>query len=164
VGTVRTVTASQLNDSFALRHVWNYYNRVARPLRVTEATNSWTYDSATYQQANASAVNQVDLVCGVAEDALDVQVMGTAVHSAAAVVSVSIGEDAITPATGVIGMRTVLGSFGPFSVSCALKIIPAVGRHYYTWIESGGGATTTWYGDNNQPTLLQSGIHGMWRA
>lgn len=163
VGTVRTVSASQLNDSFALRHVNNYYNRVLRPLRVMEATNSWVYDSTTYQQANNAAANQLDLVCGVAEEALDVQVFHFASHNASGGVSVSIGQDAITPVTGVIGMRTAIATT-ILPISAALRIIPAVGRHYYTWLESGGGATTTFYGDNNTPTLIQSGIHGTWRG
>lgn len=165
VGSFRTTGVSgQTEDSFAKRYVWNYYHRMARPLRVMDATNSWTYDSATYQQANASAANQLDLVCGVSEEALEAQVLAQVSHNTGSAVSVSIGQDAITGVTGVIGGRAVIGTTAGYAVTCALRIIPAVGRHYYTWLESGGGATTTWYGDNNAPTLLQSGIHGMWRG
>src|SRR5688572_10887182 len=57
VGTVRTVSASQLNDSVLLRHVFNYYNRSRRILRVVDATNSWGWNTAAFQQTRANAAN-----------------------------------------------------------------------------------------------------------
>jgi hypothetical protein len=164
LGSFRTTGVSgQTEDSVAKRYLWNYYHRTPRPLRVTDATNSWTYDSTTYQQANASAANQIDVVVGVAEVLLDVEVIGFSTHNVANLnTSVSIGEDAITPATGVVGMRQALLSSSAIAEAIAvLRKYPAVGRHYYTWLESGGGATTTWYGDNNVPTLAQAGISGV---
>lgn len=167
LGSFRTTGVSgQTEDSDAKRYLWNYYNRVPTIGRVAEATNSWTYDAAAYQQANAAAANQLDFVIGVAEVLLEVEAIGFATHSTANVnVSVSIGEDGITPATGVMGMRRDVISIASLSEAIAtLRKRPAVGRHYYPWIESGAGATTTWYGDNNAPTLAQAGISGVLHA
>jgi hypothetical protein len=163
VGTVRTVTASQLNDSFALRHVWNYYHRLPRPMRVVDATNSWTYDSGTYQQANAAATNQLDCVVGVAEVEISIQVLGHASHNAGTVAaSVGIGENVTNASTTgtLITRPTISDASSIYQLTASLRKFPAIGRNFYAWLESGGGATTTWYGDNNSPTLFQSGIHG----
>lgn len=168
VGTVRTKTASQFNDSYAFRHVWNYYNRVNRPCRnVTETTNTWDYNTAAYRQANAAAGNQLDVVVGVAEDQISVVVQAMGFNSTGGVIfGVSIGEDSTTtPATTAFhgaaqpaaGIYTLLQSH--------LVTIPAIGRHVYVWLEySGATITTTFFGDNGSPTLYQSGIQGNWRA
>ena len=165
VGTVRTKTASQLNDSFAFRHVWNYYNRVPRPMRVLEATNTWPYTVATFQQANAAATNQLDCVVGVAEIPISVQVIGLASSDQAAGgvgIAVAIGEDATTPATGCIRDSPVNpGANIRYTCRADLYTFPAVGRHYYTWLElSTAVGVTTWSGDNGG-TVLQTGIHGV---
>ena len=57
VGTIYASGANTTEDSFAKRYVWNYYNRVARPMRVTEATDTWTYTTAAFRQANGAAAN-----------------------------------------------------------------------------------------------------------
>jgi hypothetical protein len=164
VGTFRTTGVSgQTEDSFAKRYVWNYYNRVPRVLRVNEATNSWTYHVATFQQANASAANQVDVVVGVAEVPIDLRLFAHVSNSTGGVFGrVAIGEDSATAAaSGSIIGATVLASAFADQIMASLTKYPAVGRHYYTWLEqSDAVATTTWYGDNNTPTTIQSGMHG----
>jgi hypothetical protein len=44
----------------------------------------------------------------------------------------------------------------------AYGTIPAVGRHYYAWLEHATGASATFYGDNGTATLEQAGIYGSW--
>jgi hypothetical protein len=165
VGTVRTVSASQLNDSLALRHVWNYYHRVSRPMRVAEATNTWTYTTAAWRQANASAANQLSFVIGVAEVPVEIDVLGMwdndggGSHAA-----VGIGLDTLAaPTTGTIGIHNYSVAAGTQTqVVASLRAFPAVGYHYAAWLEYAITATgtTTWYGDNNAATLYQSGISG----
>lgn len=165
VGSFRTTGVSgQTEDSFAKRHVWNYYNRVERGLRVLESTDSWTYDSSTLRQANNSTANQLDVVIGVAEVAVQVHVIGQAAHNAgSATAIVSIGQDSTSAtATGTMISRTSLfDAASIYGQQATLRAYPAVGRHFFAWLESGGGATTTFYGDNAAPTLLQSGISGV---
>jgi hypothetical protein len=48
VGTFRSTAGGAFTDSYTNRWVWNYYNRALRPMRVIEATDSWTYDTATF--------------------------------------------------------------------------------------------------------------------
>lgn len=55
LGSFRTTTVSgQTEDSLAKRFVWNYYNRIVRPMRVIETTDNWNYTTSTIRQANNS--------------------------------------------------------------------------------------------------------------
>jgi hypothetical protein len=166
VGSFRTTGVSgQTEDSFTKRYLWNYYHRVPRVLRRLEATNSWSYTTAAWQQANASASNQVEFVIGVAEVAADLLVCGHADNSGGGShFAVGIGLDTVAaPTTGNVGMKAYSVATGTQTPCTAtLKAYPAVGFHYAAWLEYSitNTNTTTWYGDNNTPTLTQSGIHG----
>lgn len=170
VGSFRTTGVSgQTEDSFAKRFVWNYYHRAARAMRVLEGTNSWNYSTAAFHQANASTANQLAIVVGVSEDAIEASVQGAVSNSAgSAAAAVAIGLDATNAsATGCLMGRTnavgAAGSIVPSSAS--LRTVPAIGYHFLAWLEydATGAGTTTWYGDNGSVNL-QAGIHGMWRA
>jgi hypothetical protein len=167
VGSVRTTGVSgQTEDSAAKRYCWNYYNRVRRPLRAIDATAAWTYSTATWRQANANTANQVDVVVGVAEALLDLRLVAVAANSNAAwVAGVAIGEDAVNAVMS--GLTYAMGSGGAggtanlSAVSLAfLTKYPAVGRHFYAWIEfSVTGATTTFQG-TAPASIITSGLSG----
>lgn len=164
LGSFRTTAVSgQTEDSYTKRLVSNYYNRVERPMRVMEPANTWSYNTATWRQANANTANQIEFVIGVAEVVMEAQVRAIAEGSARAAATVAVGLDSITaPTSGNIGVgsQTTIGAFYP--LGAAFRTYPSVGYHYAAWLErgDGGGATVTWYGDNNTPTLLQSGMDG----
>jgi hypothetical protein len=165
IGTYRTTAvAGQTEDSAAKRFLWNYYNRVQRAIRVLESTDSWTYTTATYRQGNNAVTNQVAVVVGVAAVRLSLRLSVMAANTNAGVgTTVSIGEDsATTPASGVL-MSLVDAPVANlrYALVAVLDRAPAIGYHYYTWMEySLAVGTTTWYGDAGAPTLVQSGLTG----
>jgi hypothetical protein len=164
VGSFYSTTAGngQTEDSFAKRYLWNYYNRVVRPLRVTEATNSWSYSTASYQQANASTANQLDFVIGVSEDCVHARVTGGATNSSATgrTVYIGIGLDSTTVNSGINGVNSVVTNSAQTVMHASYTGFPGVGRHYLAWLEHGAGADTqTWYGDNGG-TVSQAGMTG----
>lgn len=169
LGTFRTTASvGQAEDSLAKRWLWNVANRVARPLRAMEPANTWTYNGS-YRQANNNAANQIDLIVGVAEDALEVRVVASgASDSASNRAGVGIGLDSTTTlAAGTLATNVSTGvANGGLAMSANLVTIPTEGRHFFAWLEQAqaGGATNTWVGDNNEPAVAQSGIYGMWRA
>lgn len=149
LGAVETTTVSgQTEDSATKRLLWNYYNRVRRPLQRYESTASWTYTTATVRQANGSTSNQVDVLIGIAEASLDLSLtvlVGQAGGSPT--ISAGIGEDATT--TYTVGDTHLLtsGTTATATVSARLVKYPAIGRHFYSWNEfSTVSGTTTWYG------------------
>jgi hypothetical protein len=166
VGSVRTKTASQFNDALAFRHVWNYENRVLRACAALEATSSWNYGTAAWQQANNAATNQIDIVVGVAEDAIDVSVTGRGTNSSGGefISAAGIDKDAATApeATSTFAIQNPAAAIAvPFIAT--MRDIPAVGRHFYAWIEIGSTTgTTSFYGGSG--TSWKSGITGIWRA
>ena len=170
VGSMCTTNVSgQTEDSLAKRLVWNMYNRVDTGVRRLDSTNSWTYSTATWRQAGASAANQIEIVVGMAEDPISLQIIVVSANSNANVGRyLGFGEDS----TSTIYAGTVMSNFGTDSTAnngaqhqVALTTYPAIGYHYYAWLEySDATATTTWYGDNNNPTVWgTSGMHGRWR-
>ncbi len=65
-----TLGASASGGTAAVLGVWNMYNRVSVGTTVTDSGATYTYTSATVQQARASAGNQIKFVLGLAEDAV----------------------------------------------------------------------------------------------
>lgn len=168
LGTIRASGTNTTEDSYAKRFIWNAYNRVQRPMRVLEATDTWTYTTATIRQANGAAANQLALVCGLASDAIDVTIGASANNSSADVAfAVGVGEDATNSFTtgGIFPLIENDVVTSRAQLFAHLRTIPALGYHFYSWNEySQAVGTTTWIGDNGTPTITQSGIHGMWRA
>lgn len=164
IATGRTTTVSgQTEDSFAKRYLWNYYNRVPRPMRVLDSTDTWSYSTNTYRQARATATNQLDFVIGVAEVQVSADVFVIAFSNAVnGNTWVAIGEDSTTTAdAGCISHTSWTNNNGAQLIgpSAHLTKYPAVGRHTWVWLEKANAATTTWAGDNAADGTV-SGIHG----
>lgn len=167
LGTIYCTANGQTEDSLAKRMVWNCYNRRPRAMRVLEGTDSWSYSTATYRQANNSAANQLAFVRGLNEDAASASagVLVTTSTTSNRSVFVAIGLDSATafdagciPGWGSMytGTPSVQNS-----ISTSYRGIPGLGYHFLAWLERGGGGDTqTWYGDNGLPLIQQSGIVG----
>lgn len=172
LGTFRTTSTTATEDSAAKRFVWNMYNRVPRSLKVVEATASWTYTTATWRQARATTTNQIDLVQGVAEQALTVQAIGGAANPNGNIFfNVGIQQDGTTTPDAAGTQQTSNNTSGAdqrqITVTNVYQV--AVGRHYFVWLEAStaGTGTTTWYGTNATVggNSTNSGIFGFgWLA
>lgn len=165
VGTIRASANGQCEDSAAKRFVWNAHNRVPRPMRVLEATNTWSYATATIRQANGAAANQLAMVRGLDEDAVSVEVLAAwANDTLGGGGAVMVGLDSTTAmASGCLAQSlsaTAINQLIP--IGARWSGVPGLGYHYLAWLERGNATgTQTWIGDNNAPTYSQSGIAGM---
>jgi len=154
---MRTTTVSgQTEDSgfcgntTIKRYLWNYYNQRHRPLCHSETTASWNYSTATVREANGTtSVNRADIVVGIAEATLDLSLKVKVFNSTnAGLASAGIGEDSTTTYTGGCGddYHNLTGNIQSDHLTCRVSKMPAIGRHFYSWNEWGGGtATTTFY-------------------
>lgn len=164
VGTIRVVDNAgtiSVRDSSAQRFIWNMCNRVPRVLKVTEASNSWTYTLATYRQANASTSNQVEVVLGIGEDPVDIGVHAHATSSSGTKhVSVGVGVDSTSVnSADVFGAGISSGMY--FQVRAFYSGVPSIGYHYFAWLEwSQAVGTTTWTGDAAGADSFQAGMLG----
>lgn len=158
---VTTGVSGQAADALHFRGVWNYYNRVPRALKRVDTTNSWTYTTATFQNANASTSNVVGVVVGVAEVTADLYMQHMGANAGTVNLWAAIGYDSATVPIAV-SQGSVNLSNVPVQLSTRIAHNPAVGYHYYSWLErSTASGTTTWYGDNNDATLVQTGLFGV---
>ena len=160
IGTFYTTATTTTEDSYVKRFVWNYANRVTRPMRLKEATGSWTYTTATLRQARATTTNQLDFVCGVDETQVRAVVAATFANSSSAInVLVSLGLDSTSAhATGVIYNSAASAGGSPGVPTAHLVTFPGAGRHYVVWLEySTAIGTTTWYSASG---LRNSGMEG----
>lgn len=153
VGTIRTSSTTQTQDTLLKRFIWNYHNQVPKTMVVNEATNTWTYNSATFHQANAATGNKVEYVSG---DTCLVRAEATSVgggDSALDYMQAGIGIDATATNSAQSG-----GIFTNASTVGIVKDVAkyvghvAAGYHYIAWLEA-SDATVTFVGDNNNAAV-----------
>jgi hypothetical protein len=161
VGTIYTTSTTETEDSAAKRFVWNLHNQEARRMFVRDTTDSWTYTTNTWRQANAGAANQLDYVTGIASTLLEATVISIANASTSQNIAVGVGVDSTTADSSDIsgiGASTGIG----YQHHAVYRGTPGVGRHRLVWLEIGGGpGTVTWWGDDgaNVPPR-RSGMSG----
>lgn len=166
VGSFRTTTVSgQTEDSAAKRFVWNYYNRVDRAMQLLVSTANWTYNTATWRQANNSTTNQVACVVGVAEDAIEMEVFAGTSNSGVAVQGnygyVGVGVDSTTAPTGWQSLVSSQLADAYYDVRGGYNGVLSAGYHYLAHLENASAtATRTWYGGSQRAGILTR----HWRA
>lgn len=164
VGTFRTTTViGQTEDSFANRLIWNYYNRVMRPMRVVDTTDIWVYAVATWRQARATATNQLGCVIGVAEVNVNATVISSAFNdtaSKAGLVGIGLNSTSALAAGVVVSNSAEQVVNLPVMNTASLSVYPAVGYNTIVWLEYVTGGNGTYLGDNGGTTPMQSGIFG----
>ena len=170
LGTFYTTATTTTEDSARQRLVWNMYNRVTRQVKVFDATSNWTYATATWRQARATATNQINLLAGIANEAVSLCVqVGWTSDTGLNQGAVSFGEDSTstvaTNATYVSSRNPSTNSLVPTLGFCTT--IPAAGYHYYAWLEHGGGQTAVgaFFGSYSAAGgITTSGVLGTWRS
>lgn len=155
-------SGAQTDDSVTKRFVWNYYNRVRKPLLVREGTDAWTYNSPTYRAANNSTANRVEYVQGVSEDFIKVFIQAciycdTNVESG----NVGIGIDSTSVNSATLMNEVSLGGSGVaggyvirVGTNAEYSGYPGIGYHYIQWLESARTGTTEFVGDLGTASVL----------
>jgi len=168
LGTLKTTSTTATEDSYVgtsqsggRRYLWNAYNRVQRRLGVIDTTDSWTYNTATWRQANAASGNKVEYVAGLSVDLVKACVQSFAQNSniSGSAVGVGVGVDA-TNANSATVFGCLVGGVNTSSVPLRADYsgFPGIGYHALNWVEiSSTNTTTTILGDNGS-ALSQSGM------
>lgn len=150
LGTIYTTGTGTTEDSNANRYVYNYYNAVPRSMTVSDATATWSYNTATYRQANANTANQLNFMQGVSESSVSAWVNGRSSDSTAnnRAALGGIGLNSTTTPSGMTYSVNLSGNAVIISGSAmGYAGIPPVGRNFLAWLEQGpGSGTITWYG------------------
>lgn len=151
LGTFYATGATTTEDSDVNRYLWNYYHRAKRRLRKTGTNATWTYATNAWRQAQALTTNQVNWVCGVAEDAADLAVNTAANGSTGAFVNfkVGVGVDSTTVPTFDTPEASTINT-GWFGARSGGSIAAAAGKHYAAWLEiATSGVSVTFLGNGS---------------
>ena len=138
LGSIRTTNAGQTEDSAKKRLVYNEYQRFARKLLVFETASSWTYSTNAWRSANNNTNNRVEMIIGNPGIFINLNLVVRAGGSGSGGVH-GIGYDTTTTTSADVYPN--LSNDGHFSVH--LVHAPAVGYHYYQWVENARGNSVT---------------------
>jgi hypothetical protein len=163
LGTAMTTgTSGQAEDSGSKRYLWNYYNRVQRPMLVIDTTNTWSYSTSAYRATNNRIDNRIQIIVGVSEDLTCAVAIGANNAGSGSAVVFGVGIDTSTANSAQLmsdssSLGLASGGGTPSSVSTYRGYI-ATGYHFLQWVEYGRGGIATVVGDNGT-TVVQSGLH-----
>lgn len=149
VGTIRTATATTVEDSAAKRFVWNGpepWRQVLRHLvSPAETTDTWVYATATWRQANANTANKVEVVVGLATTVRSD--VGGGGAGTGGQFSVGVGIDS-TSANSAQTITAGYASTGDNSRTTSAQFVGilAPGYHTIVWLELGASGLS-FYGD-----------------
>lgn len=164
VGTTRSNASSQLDfglggsasgGTAALLNVWNAYNRVLVAATVVDSGTSYTTNTAS-RQSRSSTGNQINLVQGLAEEAISVNYTGraTTAASAGSVAGLGIGIDALA-LTVSYPIMTAVATAVTFGMAPNYFGYLGLGYHYAAAMEFTDGTTCTFNSAlNNTLSLL----------
>lgn len=168
LGTVATNGSSQIDwipfpaaaagggDVYLM--VWNNFNRLDIAGVSQDSADSWSYTTAAWRAADASAKNRITAVYGLDVEISDVfyNCPGSGTSGAP---RTGIALDAINTFTGSTGIPQIdSANFGISMATAICRVFAGSGVHYFQATEF-GGASGLFYGDNattSQATLTIS--------
>ena len=153
------------SDAPAKLDLFNANNRVHVAFQCIATTNTWTYTTATWRQAQGSTNYQIDVMVGLQEETFNCAVRATSRNSTISVArDVGIGFDSTTAFSGLAGATTNTVANQNAAQFGLIHHVPTIGRHFYAWLEiSTATGTCTWVGDDGA-LRIQSGLTGTWRC
>jgi len=158
VGTIRGSAANVTEDSATKRFVWNAFNQVRSFLSVVDTTNTWTWNTAAWHQANASTANQVEYVSGSASQLVSADVWGHTNGGSGIAGTVGVGIDSTTANSAQQYREASAGiNNGEWVTDAHYRGFPGLGYHKVIWLEYARAGTVTFLGDSGVVTI-QTGL------
>lgn len=159
VGTIRTTGTTTTEFSFGgasssvggKAFVCNVYNQCLFDLIVIDTTDTWSWTTDSYHQADANSGNKVEYVASLAGSPVSASVFGAGYNSGSVVslpVGVGVDSTTVNSAKGSIGVSPAVNTTGPtFAVYAGF---PGLGYHALNWLERSPttSGTTSWIGDS----------------
>lgn len=132
LGTFYTISTTQTADSSTVgRYLWNYYNRIARPMLTTYSVDR-TSTSATYVEPNIEI--HANFVLGVSEDPVTAGLAGSVTSSAGENRGVAVAFDSATVPTPGFELAGQNLANAASSITVSNSSYLAIGLHYATLI------------------------------
>lgn len=161
LGTIYATASNQTEDSLSRRCVFNADNRVMRPLRAVDGTNTWTYSTTSFRNFNGSSTDgtgQCRFVIGVSEAPLRARADLMATTTGNDYVYVGVGIDGTTNNAQIVVPAFYSVYMGLGRGHAIYQGFPGIGMHTVAPLEKSTGSTATVYGDNGAASDSQSGL------
>jgi hypothetical protein len=128
-----------------------------------DSTNSWTYTTDSWRVANGNSANRISFVVGLSGGRLDARAFALATNSTTLIgrhASIGYDSESATADGTLLSYPGVVGA-NALTLHHPMLTRPAIlGFHYVAPLErSSASGTCTWYGDNGNGDVYQSGIH-----
>jgi hypothetical protein len=164
-GGFRASANGQTKTTSSDRLVSDLLRPTVKPVSRIDTTDSWSWSSNSFQQANNSAANRIAVFNCSSGRSVDVTVNGYMLSTTSTIVAgyLGVGIDS----SSVDSSQTKQ----PCAASNAFPVLPGfaryvgfagLGYHEFRWLEHGNGSgiTQTWQGDGGQAVGYQTGIVG----
>lgn len=149
LGTIRTTATTTTEDSAAKRYVWNLYNRVERHLSAVDSSDSWTYTTDVWREANGGSTegtSRVGYVHGLAGGTMRANILSIVYSTGNPIAAVGVGVDS-SSANSAQQHGTYITTLGG-QMGAQYAGQPGLGYHTLRWLErSQASGTTTFHGD-----------------
>lgn len=157
-------TSAQSEDSTTKRFLWNTFNRLNRKLSRKEDNVGWSYNLDVWRQAFASSANQVEVVIGLADNPVQIEVGAYGDNNSV------VGFGAV--GIGITGTSTNAADFwyetGFNGATLTRGLMQsklyhqAAGFYQYTWLEKTRSGSMNYRSTLGTGTAaMQSGIFGI---
>lgn len=153
-------TAGQVASSLLNRQVINRYNQVPLKIAVNDATDSWTYNTATLRPWNNSYNNRAWVLTPTSDTLVELTFIGLTSNSLGASNGTGIGLDSATARGEVVFSGAATSAATP--QTAIYRGHPGAGAHFFQLLEIGGSSgTTTFYGDAGLINVFKAGATGV---
>jgi hypothetical protein len=154
LGVFYTTSTTTTESSEQSRYLQNEDNQVTLKLYRVESATTWVYTTSVFRQFNANSDNQVNFICGAAENLVTAQLHSRRANTGAGISTVSaIGLDSTSDTVNTAETRSYMYTTGAnYHITTEAWYIdyPGVGKHYLSMLEhSQATGTTTWYGKSS---------------
>jgi hypothetical protein len=142
LGTCLAYLGSYIKDTVTERGLWNFFNRVLKPLEVTDTTATWTYNVPGTWRSPNGADKMVRVVTGLAEDLVDFEVKVNVVGNSSLYGIVGVGIDARDANSATILIHGGGIASARQIAMARLHTVLVAGSHSIYWIETTNGSGT----------------------
>ena len=143
VGSIRIGTAGTCTSSQERRYLFNANHRLPHIVRRKPVSSSWNAVGTGWRAADGDNDNRIQILCGLRETMLDLNVLGSASNNA----KLGISVNTVAPASQDFGVG-VSDATQTTMIGSIYREVPRLGHSFYQMVEQSQDGTSSFDGDN----------------
>lgn len=157
LGTIRTNTSNVLQDTTSQRFIWNYYNRIQRPLLINDSTTAWNVPVInTWGPDHNDVTNRVEFVNGqiensvIAKKTVGVSVVNPGSGKSGILFDACVGAPTFNNTFNNTNAAAIIGQLVTGNVTLDMYLANQAGYHYIQGMEFGNSLTAIAFRGNGE--------------